>query len=443
MKVEQLLARFRLARAARQTHDRQYAHAVRTLKRDHENKLTMTQAAEFATRLDGILAARAAQLAGRKGELCERALGPGIGSKELYRLTLPAGADPGKRRLRLDFRKYDQIVKELCAITREPVDRVRGELLRGSSRDPMLGAPDRWSDIDVVVAALEDIATRLSERHRWAEDYERTATVRLESHGRLHWPLYEPDKSPPESKSSVLYEEWQHRMAATVDSLQMFYLMRPYEVEPHAAWSQRRSCAAYLDAGHLQGTDFFFVPHAFIGWALLWDMPTAHADPVAYQVARLTQLAECRANAILQPPSDEWDAATQAPSGQLDPINRADLQYAIWLVAYPHHLDHSRIVPALYQAGEEGGAWLLPIDSDSLAAVADAVWYNDERDLTLLERLKELLLAPGGDGPSIIERALDRTGSWLAHNPVLANEARARQQMQTIKAVARRASGGK
>ena len=84
----------------------------------------------------------------------------------------------------------------------------------------------------------------------------------------------------------------------------------------------------------------------------------------------------------------------------------------------------------------------MPIDSDSLAAVADAVWYNDERDLTLLERLKELLLAPGGEGPSIIERALDRTGPWLAHNPVLANEARARQQIQTIKAVARRASGG-
>ena len=82
------------------------------------------------------------------------------------------------------------------------------------------------------------------------------------------------------------------------------------------------------------------------------------------------------------------------------------------------------------------------IDSDSLAAVADAVWYDDQHDLTLLERLKELLLAPSGEGPSIIERALDRTGPWLAHNPVLTYEIKARQQMQTIKAVARRASGG-
>lgn len=447
MKVDKLLARLRLAGAARQVHERQYGNAVRKLKREHESKLTIAQAAEIATRLDRILAARENQLVGKKGQLCERAMRQtGVGSKELYRLTLPAGADPGKRRLRLDFPKYDAIIKALCEITGEPVDRLRGELLRGSSRDPLYVAEDRWSDIDVVVAALEDIVARMSARHRWAEDYERTATVRLESRGRLHWPLCEPDELPPEDVDSPLYEEWESRTAATVDPQQMFYLMRPHEAElnPNGAGSsQRRSCAAYFDAGHLQGTDFFYVPHAYIGQVLLWDMPTAHADPVAYQVARLKQLAQCRAGANLQAPADEWDSARQAPFGQLDSVNRADLQYATWLIAYPHHLDHSRIVPALYQAGEEGGAWLMPIDSDSLAAVADAVWYDDQCDLTLLERLKSLLLAPDGEGPSSVECALDRTGPWLAYNPALAYEAQCRLQMQAIKAVARRASGGK
>jgi len=447
MKVDQLLARFRLAGAARKIHERQFGKVVRKLKRDHENKLTIAQAVEFATRLDEILAVREVKLAGRKGQLLKSALGPGVGSNELYRLRLPAGADPGKRKPRLDFLKYEQIVTGLCAITGEPIDRLRGELLRGTSRDPLHGAEDRWSDIDVVVAALEDIVDRLSDRHRWAVDFQRTATVRLQSCGRLHWPLHEPEKSPPEDDlDSSIYKEWRSRMAATVDAQQMFYWVRPYEAElnPSGAGSgQRRSCAAYIDAGHLQGADFFFVPHACIGQTLLWDLPTAHADPTAHQIARVTQLAQYRVGANLQPPGDEWDAASQAPRGQLDPVNRSDLQYTTWLIAYPHHLDHSRIVPALYQAGEEGGAWLMPIDSDSLAAVADAVWYDVERDLTLLERLKELLLAPDGEGASIIERALDRTGPWLAHNPVLAHAAKARQQMQFIKAVARRASDGK
>jgi hypothetical protein len=90
--------------------------------------------------------------------------------------------------------------------------------------------------------------------------------------------------------------------------------------------------------------------------------------------------------------------------------------------------------------GEETGAWLMPLDRYTLAAVEDGIWLDKDCDSTLVERLEVLLGADQTDGMCPLERDLRLTGSWLALNPVLTWEALQRERQQNMLNRARNSS---
>lgn len=114
-----------------------------------------------------------------------------------------------------------------------------------------------------------------------------------------------------------------------------------------------------------------------------------------------------------------------------------------WLIAYPSPLDNGTIVPALYRPGEETGAWLMPLDRATWAAIEDGIRLDRENDSTLIERLEVLLGADQTDGMCSLERDLRLTESWLALNPVLAWEARQRERQQNMLNRARSSSSSR
>ncbi len=141
---------------------------------------------------------------------------------------------------------------------------------------------------------------------------------------------------------------------------------------------------------------------------------------MAYELAVKQQLREIRRNPTdLALPDDDWDAAAACPTGQTGARTRNwQLQEFFWLLAYPHP-DGKRLVPTLYRAGEEGGAYMVPLDMEALDALTNAVWVSPTRHCSVIDRLAALLIEIGEDGLNPIERNMRRTATWLIDNPIL------------------------
>ena len=189
--------------------------------------------------------------------------------------------------------------------------------------------------------------------------------------------------------------------------------------------------ASVSSFGRVQGDEFFFVPHAAIGHLLLWDLPDARTDIVAYRLARDRQLADVRAGRLRTPlPADNWDTGRQCPVGQTA-AGDGQLQYHFWLLAYPDPAGQG-VVPCLYQPGEEGGAFLMPLNVRSLTWLSEAVSVEADKHAPFLDRLQALLSDVGEDGMCTFERQLRRTAKWLEFNPVLARHAAAEASREKL-----------
>lgn len=176
--------------------------------------------------------------------------------------------------------------------------------------------------------------------------------------------------------------------------------------------------------GQLQDDEFFYVPHAAIGHLVLWDLPDPRKDMAAYRVARDRALMHMRASGDCGiQPVDDWDADRQRPVGQTSSgPEDTPLQHYFWLLAYPD--PHGQgVVPCLYQPCEDSGAFLMPLDTRSLAWLSQALWLDADKHLPFLDRLEELLTDFDQAGMCSFERQLRRTAKWLEFNPVLTKHA--------------------
>jgi hypothetical protein len=152
----------------------------------------------------------------------------------------------------------------------------------------------------------------------------------------------------------------------------------------------------------------------------MWDLPDRRSDRAVYELEVKQQVRDIRRNpADLALPKDDWDAAAACPRGQTGAHTKnPQLQEFFWLLAYPHP-DGKRLVPTLYQAGQEGGAYMIPLHLEVLDTLSDAVWVSPTQHCTVVERLADLIRDVGEDGLNPIERNLRRTASWLIDNPIL------------------------
>lgn len=383
-------------------------------------KLTLEERSEVAQRLYRYYHENKARLDERGvtiSQLCQSAFDVDD-SKEWYRLTLPEGVDPLARGIRANGWKYVQMIEAFSQALGDSRQQIADQLLRDTSLDPYCRSTKELNEMERLQASLSRIVCRIDSEFELFSTYQQTEKIRqmeIQSGGTLCWPFYDLDMP-----SSLTTEESRAILEMATDPDQAYYQLNDDHGRILGAhrgwWTNWHGC------GHLQGDEFFYVPHAPLGHALIWDLPYRRNDSIAYQLAIHQQLAATRSNPEnLKLPSDEWDDITKRPVGQTMSRNdmNAAVQYHFWLLAYPHP-DGSGVVPTLYQAGEEGGAYVAPIDMNVIEMLRDAVWISTVSHESMLDRLTNLL-TDGGDNPEgcSIERALKRTATWLRHNPIL------------------------
>jgi hypothetical protein len=367
-----------------------------------------------------------------RGELCRRAGLCGRrhtdekspdDAKELYRLTLPPDTDAGKRGIRSGAERYLRLVEVLAAeIDHLSVHRVADRLLRGTSLHPLSKTKKEWSDLEKVQSYLQRIVDELDQEFDLLNLFRRTAELKcswIKEGSKLCWPLWDLDPFDQITSASrpEEIEEFRAQRAVATDLSQAYYRRHQY-------FGRRRNGGEWwlhgFETDVLQNDTFFFIPHAPLGHVLIWDLPDRRADPTNYDLKVKHELRHIRSNPNwLALPSDEWDPENVCPTGQTEGVSGNPMfQYHFWLLAYPHP-DGQRLVPALYQPGEEGGAYLLPLDMEGMEMLSDAVWVSPTEQCSVTERLKTLLAERGDDGLNTIKRNMRYTAKWLADNPIL------------------------
>lgn len=396
-------------------------------------KLSIEDASVLASKLHAFLqdvAPRLKELGVSRGELCRRAglCGRAVkqsadtlpeDAKELYRLTLPPGADARKRGIRVGAVKYLNLIEKLADVLGDNVEQVADRLLRGTSLHPMSKTAAEWSDMDLVQAHLQRIVNDVDRDFDLLKAYRRTAELKcrwIAEGGQLSWPLYDFSDLYSDGQSAEKIEAYRAERTIAADLSQAFY-------RRHEHFGLRLDYGWWLygfEQGAIQFDHFFYVPHAPLGHVLMWNLPDRRNDRVAYELAVKQQVQELRSTpADLALPIDDWDHANACPTGQTaERTGNAQLQEFFWLLAYPHP-DGKRMVPTLYRAGEEGGAYMVPLDMEVMDTLSDAVWVSADEHCSLVDRLAALLTEVGDDGLNPIERNMRRTAAWFLDNPIL------------------------
>jgi hypothetical protein len=153
----QLMDRLRAATARRAGDERRFTKA---LKRQHVDRLSADEAIQLARNMDVILNKRKAQIGRRLGVLCEKAFGA-TSSRELYRLRLAEGEDPGRKQLRRSFGPYRMLAQAVADMTGEPQTKVLRELVVWTRFDELQAKMAEWDRIDAVATHLQDLVDRL------------------------------------------------------------------------------------------------------------------------------------------------------------------------------------------------------------------------------------------------------------------------------------------
>lgn len=181
-------------------------------KSSHARRLTQEKAAVLARNVHDYLERTEPLLRERgftKAELCRKAFGH-ADSKELHRLTLPPGADPKKRAVRVFVDKYFTLISTLADMLDCTVDRIASYVLR-STRFQVLGR-EEFSELEKVQLALQHIIDDLEDEFRWYGTYRLTAQTKAKVIGRGEpncWPLWSSSSLDPLSGRDRTPEEVQ------------------------------------------------------------------------------------------------------------------------------------------------------------------------------------------------------------------------------------------
>ena len=404
-----------------------------------QRKLAIQDASALASELYAFLKEvepRLKQLGVSRGELCRRAAFTRTAkklpedAKELHRLTLPPNTDARKRGIRVGPEKYVALIRHVTKALGDSVELVADRLLRGTSLHRFSKSPDEWSDIEKVQSRLQVIVDNLDRDFDLSKTYRRTAELKsrwITEGGHLGWPLYDLDFgliSSPSVEEVEEIEAYRAECTAAADLDQAYY-RRNQSVGHRIKWGGWWLFG--FESNALQSDEFFFVPHAPLGHVLMWDLPDRRADRARYDRAVRKQVSDKRQLLDIQntpgeliDPSDDWDETQARPTGQTwsAGIDDVHLQYHFWLLAYPHPVSNA-LVPTLYQPGEEGGAYMLPLDMDAMDMLSNAVWVSPTEHCNVIEWLKATLTNIGEDGLDPIERNMRRTALWLGDNPIL------------------------
>jgi hypothetical protein len=380
------------------------------------------------------------QKCGTKAFLCDLAFSGARDSKELYRLTLSPGSDPARRSIRRDAYYFVKMFEAIANLLEVSVGILAFEMLRGTSFECLLpNNGERWNDMAKIQVMLQRIVDDIDREFGLYQLYQRTAQLKISGleNGEtdawplngLEWYLFDLD-----DESNV--EKYRVARQAAIDPSQAYYQRNQVFGTRRDAENQPSWWFYGFDTNVLQEESFFYVPHAPLGIVAIWDLPDRAKDAAAYDIAVAREVAKLR-DPILGyvdcEPDDDWSEYWKCPLGQLSVKDSGafPMPHYMWLLIYPHP-DGGRLAPVLYQATEEGGAYLLPIDIQVLDMLHDVVWVSKTEQMPLYKRLEQLLLDTDQAGMSSLERSLRRTATWLQHNPILKRAIREEEKKQQL-----------
>lgn len=343
------------------------------------------------------------------------ALEAGLGSegdysKELYRMTLGPSKDPAKVRLRKSASKYRQLIAAIGKHTKESTSSLANRILVGTTLHPA-EAKD-WDEVEQVQVALQAIVDSVDREFGLYNTFLETAELKVahaKAGGELRWPHYER-----QYRASLLDEdgtEYQRELKSATD-IRCAYWETPSNLK-------RSECLWFPLAngsGCLQDNEFFYVPHAYLGFIEMANLPDGDEDPAGLtrELEKLKLDAASNSKKYTERPSDDWDKVSLKPIGQTD-LSGGWGQYRSWLVIYPTP-DNQRLMPMLYIPYEEGGPYLLPLDASSLNIFRKAYSITPNEIVSAFDLIKSLIGHIPDTKPIILE-SFRRTAPWLRYNP--------------------------
>lgn len=357
------------------------------------------------------------------GEFCSRygITDASESSKELHRLTLPPGKNPATIRLRRAAGKYRSLLEAVCKITNESVSTLADRVLRGTSLHPskQMGS---LNETEKLAVALQSIVDRVDNDFGVHVKFMEIAELKanhIATGGTENWPLWQvtPDFQSPEEYNRELADAADRRFAFW--KRQALFERGSPEAEFNPHWYPHGD-----DSGVEPGVGFFYIPHVPLGVIEFADLPNRQSDRKHYDESVLKCLNDWRRIDEATKQSriireylvrDDWDSERQCPVGQSDPKGDYGGFFA-WIIMYPMP-DSSRLMPMLYMSFEEGMPFMIPLDVRNLALFRDAIWLDATNNMSVFDRIKELLgYRPGT--PKAIEDGFRRTAPWLEHNPL-------------------------
>ncbi len=359
-------------------------------------------------------------------------------SKELYRLILSPGKDPAGVRLRRSASKYRSLIEAISKTTNESTSTLADRVLRGTCLHP--ANMENLSETDMVHGALQTIVNKIDDEFGVHAKFMEVAELKVRhvaEGGPTHWPLWGPQIHPGDIPEDVQTHE---RELEYAKDKRFAFWKRPHDPVDPVLGGSPWPMAQGSDV--LQDNEFFYVPHAALGFIEYVNLPSRKASPASYAAA--VQSTVERWHTVDQNSgwtirdewavTDGWDEEEKRPVGQIDARLSHGTNFA-WIVIYPMP-DGSRSAPMLYISHEEGGAYLLPLDTRNLEILREAIWISETEHMTVFDRIKELLgYRPGS--LRAIEEGFRRTAPWLDHNPFFKMSRQHHDDLQMLDAFCR------
>lgn len=422
--------------------------ALSALRRIGGKKLPSGEEVVLARRLFDEIRVLKHHLRAKKGSIGKFCRDAGISdasqsSKELHRLILAPGKNPDEIRLRRTADKYYRLIVAISKTTKESASTLADRVLRGTSLHPAKNV-ENLSETEMVQAALQGIVDRIDSEFRIFAKFMDVAELKarhVSSGGKENWPKWDLDPDWFEYELEVAdamnpeFAFWQ-RARPLWDQEEFGKGKEEVDASSLESSAERLMFATtrfssnhspvVVNSGARQDNEFFYVPHAPLGFTNCFDFhPDRRDDPVGYEksVQRIIdhwqKIDDSTGVSLLgrsRAVTDQWNEESNEPFGQtLNDMDSCVSANHAWIVIYPTP-DNSRLMPMFYMHQEESGAYLVPLDARNLNLFRDALWLDERGHMSVFDRIKELLgYFPGT--PKVIEDGFQRTAPWLDHNP--------------------------
>lgn len=313
--------------------------------------------------------------------------------------------------------KFLRLINALAELLPEDLGVIAERALAGTSFD--LKSYTMIDEAEVIYRALQMACIRVNRQYSLLADCQHIASIRRKTDDEFGEREMVEGGLCSSADPEMIWPLYQYPIPTMTSD-------NAYDISSsiNAFWSRDITQFGPWAAGVCGNTDLLYFPHIWLGEVLSPDTVNAFNLKARAAKAHLKVVGEYDSlKEIFDEPLptvkfnedcqcyifDEWGAYTG--------------DKATWLVMYPSP-DMYGLVPALYQPGEVGGGYLLPLNPNIIAGFADEKqwWYlkTDPTCKSLYDRIKQLVTI-GVSGVPLVEEHWMETAKRFRFNPVIRN----------------------